>query len=245
MNLGDVTIHSYQEADQYLGDKTSRPLGYATKLEREDTIIGVKHHDTYIIRFYPTGEIVLDTDGWRSRTTKDRLNMFLPSPWRVWQERNVWYLSCGYGDENPYIYFDGIIIKDDKVVNAEEAPDPKQLKKLAKQINKYAKRCADSLPLPLPSGGDCWYCLMQTNDGEMLGDATNNTDHLLSHMEDEYVVPSLVWRALQEAGFHPDRQIIHSLAFGQTDMLSLMDMAEDRVKQAVSKYMKKRFKLPY
>jgi hypothetical protein len=38
---------------------------------------------------------------------------------------------------------------------------------------------------------------MQTTDGHNLGEQTNNTDHILSHFEESYYVPSILMNAFK------------------------------------------------
>jgi hypothetical protein len=47
-----------------------------------------------------------------------------------------------------------------------------------------------------PSGGDCWYCCMRTEDGKTMGDISKS-DHLKKHMLEKYYVPSLLMNAIQ------------------------------------------------
>jgi len=87
--------------------------------------------------------------------------------------------------------------------HAEEA-DSKAETKLRKQIADYCKALVAALPLPKPSGGDCWYCYFREQEtGLPLGEVNKDTDHLKSHLEDNYFVPSLVWRALEFNGLQP------------------------------------------
>lgn len=55
--------------------------------------------------------------------------------------------------------------------------------------------------VPAPSGGDCWFCLMTVTNGngagKGLGEASHDTDHILSHIEQKYYVPSLLNRAVK------------------------------------------------
>ncbi len=53
--------------------------------------------------------------------------------------------------------------------------------------------------MPAPSQGDCWFCVLRTNrDDKTLGDATGDTEHLLSHMQEPCYVPSLLVNAMNE-----------------------------------------------
>jgi hypothetical protein len=57
----------------------------------------------------------------------------------------------------------------------------------------YAKDYIDALnagTIGLPSNGYCWYCL------ELGTDMESSQDHLLSHVNEKYYAPSLIWDAL-------------------------------------------------
>src|SRR6266404_3101911 len=84
---------NYQEADAKLTGRcsTSRKLENNTYLERRssflaDKTIAVRLHRTNILTFYPDGRIKLCTGGYSSVTTHDRLNTYLPRPYRVYGE---------------------------------------------------------------------------------------------------------------------------------------------------------------
>lgn len=83
----------------------------------ENGSIGVRLHETDVAIFYPDGRTVLDSGGWRTATTKDRINAALPSPWQLYQERSVWYLTRGR-DQEPIPYADGITLHPDGTVTA-------------------------------------------------------------------------------------------------------------------------------
>lgn len=50
----------------------------------------VRYHGTDVVIIHADGNYSLNTGGWYTYTTKDRINRF--SPARVWSERGVWYL---------------------------------------------------------------------------------------------------------------------------------------------------------
>jgi hypothetical protein len=120
---------------------------------------------------------------------------------------------------------------------AKNTPDADN--KLKAKIKKYAQLCSNSMPLDHPSSGDCWYCSMVTTDKQVLGDAFKDIDHLKSHMQENYVVPSLVYHAMIEAGYQPERNIQFSLVFDNPH--SMIDVAKDCVYRSVKKYLQKRF----
>ena len=188
---------TYSELLSYLGNKTDRPYGNNTRVQRADPDILVKLHGTYIATFYPDGVIRLNTGGYRTHTTKERINSILPSPWRVYQEAGVWHLQDCTNWDNPgndYIFQDGITIAPDGSVTGAGYNDKAANKKLLKSIKIYAREYTDELiagKIPAPSGGDCWGCHFHSdNNDNPLG-----TDHLIQHLEEKYHVPSLLLKA--------------------------------------------------
>lgn len=213
---------NYQEASALLqrgrGGKEweRRKLANNTYLERVPggAAIGVRLHSTYVVTLAPDGSVTLNSGGWLTLTTKDRINSYLPYGWGLYQDEKVWYLyppaarSSGVaGDywgsrkERRLVFADGMtIFPDGRVTGAGEAPDPK----LLRQINNFARAYADNFiagKVPKPSGGDCWGCLFEKDlrNGQNLG-----TDHLLSHMGkgERYYVPSMLNNAHREFPGH-------------------------------------------
>jgi hypothetical protein len=83
---------TYMAALTRLGKRDSRKLENNTYLVRlSDSCIGVMLHSTYVVRIYNDGTWTLHTGGWRSVTTKDRINTY--SPARVYQQKGEWYLA--------------------------------------------------------------------------------------------------------------------------------------------------------
>lgn len=64
--------------------KESRKVANNTYLKRRSAgEIAVRLHATDILTFHDDGRIVVNTGGWDTCTTCDRINSFLPGPWRV------------------------------------------------------------------------------------------------------------------------------------------------------------------
>jgi len=172
--------------------------------------MAITHHDTDIITYQPDGNVIIDTDGWHTKTTKDRLNNHLPWGSRVYQKDSIWYLWQGCGAcWSPYqanheqdkhlVFADGIKILPDRTIQGAGPPADK-LKKLNKAITKYTRDYISALfagKVPKPSSGDCWFCLLKSQNGETMGEAFRDQDHLLSHFEEKYYVPSLLVRAIE------------------------------------------------
>ena len=96
--------------------KDSRKVANNTYLERRAATftikgkttgigsIALKLHNTDIMTAYPDNTVTLNTGGWRTVTTKARMNDFLPFG-RIYQKDFIWYLSLGNVD---HVYDDGM-----------------------------------------------------------------------------------------------------------------------------------------
>jgi hypothetical protein len=180
----------YESANAQLTGRNRewRKLANNTYLERRGENIVVRLHRTDVISLKPNGDTVLDSGGWLTVTTKERMNHF--SPASVWSNRGVWYVQS-LGSPKSYPFVDGITLHaDGTVTGAGELPE--NLNGLKRRISKYCQDYMKALAagkVPAPGPGDCFHC--------SLWDATPNPDHIKSHMEDGYYVPSLMARAVQ------------------------------------------------
>lgn len=88
---------NYNEALSMVHGKTnrkSRKIGNNTYAEIEyDNSVSIRLHGTAVVRFYPNGLVKLNSGGWQTSTTKDRINKY--SPVKVYQKKHVWYLEDG------------------------------------------------------------------------------------------------------------------------------------------------------
>lgn len=73
----------------------------------------IRLHHTDIVVFRPNGDIVLNSNGWRTPTTKDRMNKFI-WPWYISQSNKIWHISND--DGNQFVYADNMILHNDGTV---------------------------------------------------------------------------------------------------------------------------------
>lgn len=93
MLVKDFECRSFKEARELLGDSLSRKVCSNTILRfRIDGWVGLYLHGNEIARLFPNGKITLDSCGYKTRTTQDRLNRILPRGWKVYQEKRQWFL---------------------------------------------------------------------------------------------------------------------------------------------------------
>jgi len=88
---------NYAEAVSMVHGKTkqkARKIGNNTYAEIErDNSVSIRLHGTAVVRFYPNGLVKLNSGGWRTSTTKNRINKY--SPVKVYQKKYEWYLQDG------------------------------------------------------------------------------------------------------------------------------------------------------
>lgn len=166
------------------------------RVVNEGKDIAVRLHDTDVVCHNGNGTITLSSGGWKTKTTKDRLNTFTEAG--ISQKAGVWYMKDGS------LFYDGIVIKADGTPIKPKQPKAheKKLKAIKKQAKEYAHGYVEALKKGLidyPNGGDCWYCLM-------FKDVSKSNEHLKSHIKEKYYVPSLLVNAGREAGYR-DEQI--------------------------------------
>ena len=161
----------------------------------------VRLHHTDILEFPKNGSVVFNSGGWRTSTTKDRMNEFQSSV-AIIQDKGLWHLTTNYdpyNNKDTWIpFFDGITVKDGKVVNPRKLAHKKE-QFLLKQIQAYCKKLKELPELPTPDGGDCWFCSFHTEDGRVWGELSDS-DHLRSHLKGKYIHGSLIWNALKWTG---------------------------------------------
>lgn len=82
----------------HLNGRSSRQLANNTTVEvDEDGTIAVRLHATRILAFHPDGSFTVDSGGWRTVTTKQRLNALMPAGYRISSEQHAWRISTPDG----------------------------------------------------------------------------------------------------------------------------------------------------
>lgn len=205
-------MYTFTEAQRDLSkarDKgAGRPVGNNTRLHYVDGTngadIAVKLHNTDVVTIHSDGTYTLNSGGWRTSTTKARINEH--SPARVYSKRGEWRIwrrdATGIDEEWPF--FDGIHVNADGCPvglqpwrsERDEATRKRYKAEVRKYIRGFLAHLATLDKLPEPNGGDCWGCYF-----EVQGDpnkAPMGWGHIWGHFEDKYYVPSLLFKAFME-----------------------------------------------
>lgn len=79
----------YREANILLQGRCRerRKIANNTWLERdEDGTLAVRLHNTRVLIFHKRGDVTVQSGGWNTVTTKNRINRYLPSPYRAFSD---------------------------------------------------------------------------------------------------------------------------------------------------------------
>lgn len=153
----------------------------------------IRLHNTDIVKFYTNGVIELNSGGWRTPTTKNRINDYAPGV-RLYQEKSQWYV-CGV------LFYDGIKIKNGKVISKIMQSNDKKINAMKLKIKQYCDLITKD-NLPIPSSGDCWFCAGFDKEGKQ-------KDHLLQHIKEKYLHGSIMVNSMREAGYSDDQIRVH------------------------------------
>lgn len=183
-------------------------------VRNDDDSIGVVLHQTEVLRFHPDGTVTINTGGWATATTKDRINAFLPAPLQVVSDKGQWYVR-NYRQDARVLFYDGMVVDPDSpdIVVEQGARDSKRAEKIA-EGNVKMNRLIDSFlarhltPENLVrvmenTGGDCWTCK------GMLGEV--DRDHLFDHLREGYFMGSMVLNAISHKGYRNPGFIYESI----------------------------------
>ena len=190
-----------------------KPIANNTRLFARGDDIAVRLHHTDVATMHADGSVTLNSGGYRTMTTRDRMQRFAPV--RVWSSKGTWYAcraSCG----THHLFADGMrLFADGTCTGAAPDDTPAIERALRKRIKAYAIAFIDALydgKVPAPSLGDCWGCCMRTADGRT---PMGGADHILAHLEESYFVPSLLVNAMTAAGMGDyQRSRVHALMTG-------------------------------
>jgi len=198
----------------------------------------IRLHYTDILTFKNNGEIILNSGGWNTNTTKDRLNHYLPSNMFIYQKNFIWYLRI---NDKDYLFKDNMRIKNDKVLNYKN-PDKevKKINKLKKDVDKYIKGYMQKLTnrkLDKPSESDCFYCtiLKEVKDKE----------HIKMHIKESYYVPSLIINAIKFKPISPIARETLSFYFKyhNNNIEYLKEIANRQIESSLKRYLYKELNL--
>lgn len=207
-NKTNVEMRHSIEADDYHIYKMVRLRGRSSVRWREwaTGVDRIRYHNTDVLTLFDDGTVMLDSGGFRTVTTKERMNTYLPNGFGVWQDKGIWYVSQYLGDGvhgSAVMFFDGMILpRDYETPNWKTKKEEKRVKRAKWLIDRYMKKLAECIPLPVPESGDCWGCSFSTiADGRGYVEWPMGKDCVKGHLDEVYIHGSLITRALRWVGY--------------------------------------------
>ena len=83
-----------------------------TIIDQYDGNIHIRYQDTDVVIFKADGTIVLNSGGWRTATTKSRINAAINAyGWYLYQEKGEWYIQNKNSDAR-YTFTDGMEVSE-------------------------------------------------------------------------------------------------------------------------------------
>lgn len=157
--------------------------------ETESGDIVTRYHVTDVAVIHPDKSVNLSTGGWSTKTTRERMNLALPSPWCVYTDKAMLFVSNGKKSaefkESCYIGPKGKIVSDIGAGGAVgfESYRPK--------IDKWIKALlADGIPIS--SGGDPW--VLPDSSGKY------SPEYVEGWLAETYVFQNFVRAAIKYSG---------------------------------------------
>lgn len=236
-------------------DKKRRPIANNTYVRRkENGNIAIRLHNTDIIVITLKDSIILNTGGWYTPTTRERMNSFTRGGVSVEQKDKIWYLVV---DNKKYTFTDGIVITRNRKVSGESSETPKKKRKLDLSVRKYCKEFIDRFldgKISKPGGGDCWLCLMRDREGKTMKDSA----HILQHVEEGYFVSALLRNVIDQSGVNISPVVQHVVyAIWWSNQIIWpkgvekrppsdfeKDIARDQLRKAMVKYIRREVGIP-
>lgn len=220
-----TSIRTYADADaacvQRGKPSQTRKLANNTYLNRRGADIAVTLHSTDVVTYHPDNTVTLATGGWQTVTTKDRINAY--APFRVWSERGRWMVCARpmFGESSrtaPFLDGGRVTMAgvpaDDATRAMVAAEEQAQRDKATwqRRVTKYV----NGFRFPF-SGGDSEETIRQAIGGDCLICRPGwpaGSDHIVSHLAENYHVTSLVATAMRHAGYRPDMFLLLAVGRG-------------------------------
>lgn len=106
MNANSIIPTTYAEARDLMPADGARAVDRNTLIiDMPDGSIGLKFHRTVILRYNPDGTTTVDAGGYRTSTTKERMNQALPEGFRIFAKGGTWFVDAPNGET--YEFQDG------------------------------------------------------------------------------------------------------------------------------------------
>lgn len=230
---------TYADLDAKLTGRCSqsRKIANNTYAERRGDDIAIRLHATDVVTLHRDGTMTLNTGGWYTVTTKERINRYLPGGVHLSSIKGRWFITySGYGyhdddftwhytpsERGSVPFADGIrldaygeVLGGDPA-GPDVAAEDSANEKMRKDVQRYLKNTTpeDIVEAFTHPAGDCLLCSWPGRETE--------AEHLRLHVDEQYVMYTLTRNAVAARGFmNPDvimSMIYNSAQRGEVDRL--------------------------
>lgn len=137
-----MVVHVAQHVRQLLlgMKRDSKKIANNTYQEKIPGGVRIRLHNTPVVVFYENGKIVLNSGGWQTVTTKDRINRNLGHfGFYVNSIDGRWYVNK-IGEDRHWPFFDGMVLYRDKVTNSKVSSELEIMKKRRQERREEKKQ---------------------------------------------------------------------------------------------------------
>lgn len=216
----------YQTAKELLVNARNgrRKLANNTYLHATEEGIAIRLHDTDIVTISKANVYTLNTGGWQTMTTKERINRYTPA--MIHQINGIWYVKGKVFADGIKVNAFGKVLTKTKSANTVQKTKRKLDTLVRNYINGFAKHAASN-GLGQPGPGDCWGCCMGIDSASDTKNPFKKSepmglDHLLQHFKESYFVPSLLFKAIEDAGYSDPWMTWHYLKTSQGQLKTIL-----------------------
>jgi hypothetical protein len=90
-------------------NRDTRKVGNNTYAEiLHDGSVGIMLHSTYVVKIHEDNTYTLQTGGWHTPTTKDRINQYFPG--YVSQRKGEWFVRLNHNNRE-YPFVEGMVVQ--------------------------------------------------------------------------------------------------------------------------------------
>lgn len=175
---------------------------------RYQDCFAIKLHDTDIVTFHWDDAITLDSGGWLTDTTRERMNRYLPSPLRIVTFKGRWMTAHNGHNLSMRPFHDGVTVAKDSTgwlirnpikggeVQAQDAHNAmvdNLISDYLETVKNFVTWDKNQAPPGYagPHAGRCGMCV-RTAVGTLAGDEFQDKQHLIDHLIDK-MLPYNVW----------------------------------------------------
>jgi len=109
-----ATVTSYEDARQFWESNKNPEIAYNTRIGKlvlpntEEEVFALIYHTSVVVVWYEDRRVMLNTEGWQTLTTKQRIQESLPPGFSIWQKNHEWFVGGPGG--RTHKYRDGMVL---------------------------------------------------------------------------------------------------------------------------------------